>query len=78
MANVMNLTIDVPAIEEGPSLGGAMLAAVGCGEYPNVEAAAEAIVKVTESLDPEPQLVAKYEEKYQKFRTLYPTLKDLF
>ena len=34
IANVMNLKVDVIESEEGPALGGAMLAAVGCGEYP--------------------------------------------
>ncbi|MDE6936752.1 MAG: xylulokinase, partial [Lachnospiraceae bacterium] len=34
LANIMNLKVDVIESEEGPALGGAMLAAVGCGEYP--------------------------------------------
>ena len=37
IANVMNLKVDVLENEEGPSMGGAMLAAVGCGAYPDVE-----------------------------------------
>lgn len=32
-ANILNLKVDELAVEEGPVLGGAMLAAVGCGEY---------------------------------------------
>lgn len=32
-ANILNLKVDELAVEEGPALGGAMLAAVGCGEY---------------------------------------------
>ena len=36
IANVMNLKVDVPETEEGPALGAAMLAAVGCGEYQDV------------------------------------------
>lgn len=39
-ANVLNLDIEVPVTEEGPGYGGAMLAAVACGEYPSVAAAA--------------------------------------
>ncbi|MCH1982566.1 xylulokinase [Ruminococcus sp. OA3] len=78
IANVMNLKVDVPEVEEGPALGGAMLAAVGCGEYPDVTGAADAIVKVVQTVDPDPGLVARYEERYQKFRTLYPALKDVF
>ncbi|MGN1191362.1 MAG: xylulokinase, partial [Dorea sp.] len=63
IANVMNLKVDVIESEEGPALGGAMLAAVGCGEFENVETAAARIVKVIDTVDPEPELVEKYEAR---------------
>ena len=78
IANVMNLKVDIIESEEGPALGGAMLAAVGCGEYPDVETIAEKLVKVVDTVEPEPELVAKYEERYQQFRKLYPAVKGLF
>lgn len=78
IANVMNLKVDVLEVEEGPSMGGAMLAAVGCGAYPDVETIAEKFVHVVETVEPEKDLVAKYEERYQKFRKLYPAMKGLF
>ena len=51
---------------------------VGCGEYPSVEAACEKLVKVIDTVEPDPELVAKYEERYQEFKKLYPTVKALF
>ena len=78
IANIMNLKVDVIESEEGPALGGAMLAAVGCGAYPDVESAADRIVKVIDTVEPDPELVAKYEERYQKFRKIYPAVKELF
>lgn len=78
IANVMNIKVDVIESEEGPALGGAMLAAVGCGEYPNVKTAADKIVKVIDTVEPEPGLVQKYEERYQKFKKIYPVVKGLF
>ncbi len=78
IANVMNLKVDVIESEEGPALGGAMLAAVGCGEYVSVEAAAEALVHVVDTVEPTQELVDKYEERYQKFKKIYPTVKGLF
>ena len=78
IANIMNLKVDVIEAEEGPALGGAILAAVGCGEYASVEEAAKTIVKVIDTVEPEEELVAKYEEKYQKFRKIYPAVKELF
>lgn len=77
-ANILNLKVDVIATEEGPALGGAMLAAVGCREYESVEAAAKAIVRVVDTIEPEENLVVKYEEKYKKFQKIYPAVKELF
>ena len=54
--------------EEGPALGAAMLAAVGCGEYPDVETATKQFVKTIDTVEPEKELVEKYEERYQKFK----------
>ena len=78
IANVMNMKVDVIESEEGPALGGAMLAAVGCGEYPDVETIAGKLVKVVDTVEPNPELVEKYEERYQKFRKIYPAVKELF
>ena len=78
VANVLNIPVDIPENEQGPSMGGAMLAAVACGEYPTVRDAAEAIVKLTDTVEPEPELAAKYEERYQNFRKIYPACRDLF
>ena len=74
----MNLKVDVIESEEGPGYGGAILAAVGCGEFASVEEAASKLVKIIDTVEPDPQLTAKYEKRYQKFRQIYPAVKDLF
>lgn len=78
IANILNVKVDVLETEEGPSLGGAMLAAVACGTYDSVEQAASQIVNVVETIEPETELVAKYEARYQQYRNIYPACKDLF
>jgi len=78
IANVMNMKVDIIESEEGPGYGAAILAAVGCGVYPSVEEAAKKLVKVVATEEPDPELVAKYEERYRKFRKFYPALKGLF
>ncbi|XME03153.1 xylulokinase [Lachnospiraceae bacterium C1.1] len=77
-ASVMNLELEIIENEQGPALGGAMLAAVGAGEYKSVEEAADKIVKVVETVKPDPELVKKYNEKYEKFKSYYPLLKGNF
>ena len=49
IANILNVKVDIIESEEGPALGGAMLAAVACGEYADVEEAAAKIVKVIDT-----------------------------
>ncbi len=78
IANVLNLKVDVIESEEGPALGGAMLAAVACGEFASVEEAAAKLVRIIDTVEPEPELVAKYEARYAQFKEIYPTCKPLF
>ena len=69
---------DLIESEEGPGYGAAILAAVGCGVFDSVEEAAKKLVKVTGTEEPDPELVQKYEERYQEFKKLYPALKGFF
>lgn len=78
MANVLNLEVDTVEVEEGPAYGAAILAAQASGEYDGLASAVNAIVKHRDTVSPEPELVAAYEEKYQNFRKMYPALKDIF
>ena len=78
IANVLNVKVDVIESEEGPGYGGAMLAAVACGEYASVEEAAAKLVKVIDTVEPTADLVAKYEERYQQFKEIYPACKPLY
>ena len=78
LANVLDLRVDILEAEEGPALGGAMLAAVGCGEYSSVEEAAERLVRIRLTVEPDPEIVALYDERYKVYRDIYPQLKGIF
>ncbi len=78
IANVLNLRVDVIESEEGPALGGAMLAAVACGEFASVEDAAAKLVHIIDTVEPDPELVEKYEARYAQFKEIYPACKGLF
>ncbi|MCI9429874.1 MAG: xylulokinase [Lachnospiraceae bacterium] len=78
IANVLNIKVDVLESEEGPAMGGAMLAAVACGEYGSVEEIADKLVKVVDTVEPVPELAEKYEKRYAQFRKIYPACKELF
>ncbi len=78
IADIFNIKVDIPESEEGPAMGGAMLAAVACGEYASVEEAASKIVKIVDTVEPIPENAKRYEKQYQKFRQIYPAVKELF
>ena len=78
MANVLNIQLDLPESEQGPGMGGAMLAMVACGQYPAVADACAKLVRTVETVSPEPALAARYEARYQQFRQIYPALKPVF
>ena len=78
MANVLGVKLEIPACEQGPGMGGAMLAMVACGAYESVQAACDAIVRTESVLEPEAELTARYEAQYQKFKTIYPAVKAIF
>lgn len=78
MANVLDAEIVTIEKEEGPAMGGAILAAVGCGEYADVYEASDRLVKTAQTYTPSRETVIKYEEKYKRFRQLYANLKDWF
>ncbi len=78
VANILGIRLEFPASEEGPSMGGAILAAVACGEYPDVETACEDIITITGYEDPDPVLMEKYEKRYHQFRKIYPALRLVF
>jgi len=78
IANILNAELECLESEQGPGMGGAMLAMVACGEYPDVKAVCDKLVHVASTVKPEPELVAKYEARYQQFKKIYPAVKALF
>ena len=77
-ANVLNCELEVPVSEQGPGMGGAMLSMVACREYETVSACCEKLCAVASTVKPEPELVTKYEARYQQFKKIYPAVKALF
>lgn len=78
MADVLNVKVDKINSEEGPGFGAAILAAVGCGRFESVEEAAGKLIQVVSTTEQDEELVKKYNKKYQVFKALYPTMRDMF
>ena len=72
------MELHVPMSEEGAGYGGAILAMVASGAYPSVEAACDKLRSECRVYKPAPAIAARYEERYQVYRKLYPALKAVY
>ncbi len=77
LADVLNAELVTVNTTEGAAYGAALLAGVGAGVWPSVDAAAAACVQLTGSTRPQTEGVARYEKVYALYRQLYPALKEL-
>ncbi|MEE8836171.1 MAG: xylulokinase [Eubacteriales bacterium] len=78
LADILGIPLELPQTEQGPGYGGAMLAAVACGEYASVQACAAKLVQIREVTAPDPEISARYQSRYELWHTMYPTLKETF
>lgn len=76
-ADTANLPVLVPDVSEVPSLGAAILAAVGAGRFATIEEGIAAMVRPGRRIEPNPANVMRYEEIYVRYVKLYEALKPL-
>jgi xylulokinase len=77
-ADVTGLPVALPQTTETTALGAAMLALVGAGAGASLTLAAENIVRIIETVDPQPEIRARYEDYYQLYRAAYFALLPVF
>jgi xylulokinase len=75
-ADVYRHTCEVVQVEEGAAFGAAILAGVGAGAWPSVDAASEAIVRVAQTIEPGPATTVM-DGRYQAYRRIYPALRTI-
>ena len=78
LANVLGIPLDLPATEQGPGYGAALLALVACGRYRNVAEASRAMLHIQATVQPDPELTALYDARYAEFKQIYPACRPLF
>ena len=74
-ADVYGHPVELLAAEEGGAFGAALLAAVGIGEWPTVEAACSATVHAARQV--KPWHAEAMDHAYARFRRLYPAMKSI-
>ena len=76
-ADVYGRVVKTVEAEEGAAYGAALLAGVGAGAWPSVDAACDAAVRIKSAVEPNPEAAEALERQYRIFRLLYPALQAL-
>ena len=76
-ADVYGHAVEIVEAEEGAAYGAALLAGVGAGVWPSVEAASAATVRVASRVNPQPTAVATLNASYAAFRRIYPATREI-
>jgi xylulokinase len=77
VASVLGLPLERCTVDEGSAFGAALLAGVKDGTFSSAEEAAEACVRIRETVEPKDAWSAAYEDGYARFRALYPALRGV-
>jgi sugar (pentulose or hexulose) kinase len=76
-ADVTGFTVLVPEVLETAVLGSAILAAVGIGAHPDIVTAIRAMTRVTERIEPRPDVGETYDRLFLAYLGLYPATAPL-
>jgi xylulokinase len=77
VASVLGLPLQKTAVEEGAAYGAALLGGVAAGSFADVHGAVAACVETVDTIEPEPEWVEVYAARYERFRALYPALRQV-
>jgi xylulokinase len=77
VASVLELPLELTAVEEGGAYGAALLGGVAAGIFGDVPEAVEACVRIRDRVEPNDPWRETYERGYARFRALYPALQPL-
>lgn len=78
LANVMDAELVTVNTTEGAAFGAALLAGVAYGEWQDVPASCQAVIRITDRIQPEPTVVEIYANHYPLYQGLYGALKPTF
>jgi xylulokinase len=76
VASALELPLERVAVDEGAAFGAAILAGVAAGVWRDVQEATAATIRVRETVEPVAEWTAVYREQRERFRALYPALRD--
>jgi xylulokinase len=76
-ADICGVPVTVPRITEAASFGAALLAGTAAGHFTSAAEAAEEMLHLDRTFEPNLKRMARYEKRYALYQEVYPTLKDI-
>ena len=77
-ADIYGRDVEIPKAEEGAAYGAAILAGVGVGFWPSVDAACNAVVEIAQRVCTRPDVVTPMNARYAQYKKIYPALRSIF
>jgi xylulokinase len=75
-ADIFGIPVVRPAVTEAGVLGAATIAGVGAGVWSSYDEAVEQMVSLERTFEPRPDVHEAYEPQYEKYRQIWPLMKD--
>ncbi|MBT4627412.1 MAG: hypothetical protein HOC63_12060 [Rhodospirillales bacterium] len=77
-ADMTGLPVEIPVLTDTAPMGGAILAAVAAGVYPDVPSAVTNVGSVACVIEPDPACKAQYDDAYARYHLLFESLRPLY
>jgi xylulokinase len=74
---VLNMPVEVPAVQESTLLGAALLGGLGAGVYRDEHEALAETYRVLYTHEPNPELVKQYEPIYETYTEVVPLIRQI-
>lgn len=76
LADLTGMTVEVSDVDETGSLGAAMMAMVGAGEFASLAECTQSVTHSTSRVEPNPANYEKYQKKYKHYQRLVQLFKQ--
>jgi xylulokinase len=76
-ADIYGHEVETVEAEEGAAFGAAILAGVGSGHWPSVDAACNEIIRTDQRIAPQAGVTELMQERYDAYRRIYPAMQTI-
>lgn len=77
LADILGTELVTVNTTEGAAYGAALLAGVAAGSWSNVDEASTQTIRINDRIAPIAENIARYDEIYRQYQSLYPTLRSI-